>query len=109
MMNVPLTDGAPEGMQAGSLLVNVHVPQTTPLVNVPVVLIVPFEVPLTPPAGNPFVAFVVSCRALLLVWELTEKLRLPVTWPAEFVLSVALPLQFTAISPRVTSKHGPEL
>ena len=65
MTNVPDAEPPFGGMQAGSLLVNVHAPQTTPLESVPVVVLVPFEVPFIPPLG-----LVESVRLLLLVVEL---------------------------------------
>jgi len=79
--------------------VSVQFPTTTPLLSVPVVVVVPFDVPVRLPV-----------RANTLPPELldvTTKFNVPVTWPAEFVLSVAVPLSDSWSAP--STKHGPAL
>ena len=76
----------------------VQFPVTTPLVKVPVVVVVPFELPVT---------FPFKVRTLPLVDEVMIILSVPVTWPAELVTSVAVPLAVSELLPVV--KHGPAL
>ncbi len=104
MMKVPPTVGWDAvGTQFGSLVVKPQLPQTTPLVRVPVVVVVPFEVPLTPPVG-----MVDRVRTVLeFNLEATLKVIVPVTAPLEAVFRVADPDYEVVFKPRV--KHGPAL
>jgi hypothetical protein len=79
--------------------VKLHVPTTTPLLRVPAVVIVPFDVP---------VRFPDMVRVLPAgVTDTTVKLSEPVTWSAELVTRVALPLW---VVPRIPfAKHFPAL
>src|SRR5260370_31779859 len=64
--------------------IKVHVPTTTPVLSVPVVVGVPFDVPAR---------FPISERVLPAgVTDFTVKVRVPVTWFAEPVTRVAVPV-----------------
>ena len=79
--------------------VKVHVPTTTPLLRIPVVVGVPFEVP---------VRFPVRVRVLPDgIVDTTVKSSVPVTWPAEPVFRVAVPLSVEPLVP--LEKHFPAL
>src|ERR1700730_14973431 len=79
--------------------VRVHVPTTTPLLRVPVVVGVPFDVP---------VRFPVNERVLPAgVTDFTAKSRVPVTWFAEPVTRVAVPVSVESFTP--FPKHFPLL
>ena len=79
--------------------VRVHVPTTTPLLRVPVVVGVPFDVP---------VRFPVNDRVLPAgVTDFTVKSRVPVTWFAEPVIKVAVPVSVEPFTP--LAKHFPAL
>jgi hypothetical protein len=66
--------------------VSVQVPTTTPLLNVPVVVVVPLEVPVSPSG------LLVSVSTLPVVEEVIFRLKVPVTCPAESVVNEALPV-----------------
>src|ERR1700746_307848 len=79
--------------------VKVHVPTTTPLLRTPVVVGVPFEVP---------VRFPVRVRVLPAgTVETTVKSSVRVTCPAEPVFRVAVPFSVEPLTP--LAKHFPEL
>ena len=79
--------------------VRLHVPTTTPLLRVPAVVTVPFDVPVRLP---------VMVRVLPDgVIDRTLKLSEPVTWSAVLVTRVALPLWVVASTP--FAKHWPAL
>jgi hypothetical protein len=90
--------------QVGSpaLPLRVHVPMTTPLLSVPVVVVVPLDVP---------VRFPVSVRVLPGgVTDVIVKFNVPVTWFAEPVTSVALPVSLEpGVSIDPIAKHFPAL
>jgi len=84
-------------------LFNVQVPTTTPLLRVPMVVVVPFDVPVNAPLGD-----VVKVSTLPgIESEVTTKVKLPVTCPALLVFRVAVPVVVCELNP--VSKHGPEL
>jgi hypothetical protein len=92
-----------EFAQAEFELFIVQVPTTTPLLRVPVVVVVPFETPVSAPLGD-----VVKVSTLPgIVVEVIVKVKLPVTSPALFVLRLAVPASVSELNP--VSKHGPEL
>jgi len=79
--------------------VKLHVPATTPLLSVPVVVVVPFDVPVKLP-----VIVRVFPGGLI---ELTVKFNVPVTWFVELVVKSAEPDSFSTFNP--VAKHAPEL
>ena len=79
--------------------VRVQVPTTTPLESVPVVVVVPLEVPVRSPVNVKVLPDGVT--------ELTVRVTVPVTAPAELVDIVAFPLWVVAFCP--VAKHAPEL
>src|ERR1035438_5085759 len=78
--------------------VKVHVPTTTPLLRVPVVVGVPFEVPVR----FPVIVSVLPAG----VTDTTLKFSVPVTWFAEPVIRVASPV---SVEPLMLAKHFPRL
>src|SRR5215472_6353163 len=82
MMNVPEGGLAPPPVQAESELFNVHVPMTTPLLRLPIVVVVPLEVPVTVP---------VSARVLLFELALIVSANGPVTVSVAVVVRVVVP------------------
>lgn len=74
--------GVPPPLQLGSELLNVHVPITTPLLRMPVVVVVPLEVPETVP---------LRASVLLLELDLIVKVNGPVTVSVEVVVNVVVP------------------
>jgi hypothetical protein len=96
MMNVP------EPAQLELLvLVRLQVPTTIPLVKVPVVDVVPLEVPV-----RPFTLVRVRTFPGIVV-EFTVKVKPPVTAPEPAVFSVAVPVSVSASFPVL--KHAPSL
>ena len=79
--------------------VKLHVPTTTPLLRVPAVVTVPFDVPVRFPDMERVLPDGVIDRTL--------KLSEPVTWSAELVTRVAVPLWVVASIP--LAKHFPAL
>ena len=79
--------------------VRLHVPTTTPLLRVPAVVTVPLDVPVR----FPDMERVLPAGAI----DRTLKLSEPVTWSAELVTRVAVPLWDVASTP--FAKHFPAL
>jgi hypothetical protein len=82
MMNVPEGGVVPPPVQLESELFNVQVPVTTPLLSVPIVVVVPFEVPVIVP---------VSASVLLFELDLIVRLNGPVTVRLLLVVRVVVP------------------
>jgi hypothetical protein len=96
MMNVP------EPVQSGSLLPErLQVPTTIPLLNVPVVDVVPLDVPVSPSV------LVKESTVPGAVVDFTVKVRPPVTAPEPVVFRVAVPVSVSASFP--VAKHAPSL
>ena len=99
MMKLPLPALQPAAPLPG---VRAHCPTTTPLLSVPVVVVVPLEVPVSVPGlGVP------SVNTLPFVVDVTVKVSVPVTALVELVLKLALPLTFSALAP--VAKQVPAL
>src|SRR5579872_4137643 len=77
----------------------VHVPATTPLLSVPAVVVVLFELPVK----FPFSESVLPAG----VTDVTVKFKVPVTWVAEPVTRVAFPDCVEPLTP--LAKHFPAL
>ena len=75
----------------------VHVPTTTPLVSVPVVVVFPFEVPVKLPVMDSVLPAGVT--------EFTLRSSVPVTAFAELVVKVAVPFSF--VESTAVPKHAP--
>ena len=73
--------------------VKVQVPNTTPLLSVPVVVVVPLEFPVRVPAF--------SVNTLPLVADVIVRLRVPFTVLVEVVVKLALPVTVSASVPVV--------
>ena len=96
MMKVPLALLQPVAPVPGLRL---HCPTTIPLLNVPVVVVVPLEVPVKVPG--------LSVNTLPLVVEVIVRLSVPVTWFVELVVKLAVPDAVSAVAP--VAKQAPEL
>jgi hypothetical protein len=72
---------------------------TTPLLSVPVVVVVPLDVPVRLPAFN--------VKTLPLVFEVIVRLRVPLTVFVELVVKLAFPVALSALVP--LAKHAPAL
>ena len=87
-----------------------QVPTTTPLLSVPVVLVVPLEVPVNElPCSN-------NCKTLPLMVEAMVKPSVPVTWLVVMLVpKFAVPATVTygllpaKLVPMPVGKHAPEL
>jgi hypothetical protein len=98
MMKVP----APVQEEAFAPGARVKFPTTTPLLSVPVVVVVPLEVPVRP-SGR-----LVKVKMLPVVFEVTVRFRFPVTWPV-VVLVVKEALPPTPLVSLSVEKHVPSL
>ena len=112
MTKVPVMGVVPPQLVFERLvLLKFHTPQTTPLLNVPVAAVVPFDVPLTPPPGACAVSWSVlsACIGFVVGFALDviSRLMLPVTWPVDAVVIVADPPWVVAVTP--VKKHAPLL
>ena len=79
-----------------------HCPTTTPLLSVPVVVVVPLEVPVRVAAVG-----VPNVNTLPFVADVTVKVSVPVTVFVELVVKLALPETVSAFVP--VTKHDPAL